>query len=77
LRGKVLAHMAATEAAAGAVTVAQLRVLSRAATPVSNVCSLQVDVLPGVDVLAFATADGCILLQQVTGLPAMEHLSCG
>lgn len=42
------------------------RVRSRSVgSPVSNICSFQVDLFPGVSYVAYALSDGCIIVQQV------------
>ncbi len=37
---------------------------SRTASPCSNICCFQADLAPGVNYVAFATSDGCIIVQQ-------------
>lgn len=51
-------------AAEGSVLVPRVKTRTVGA-PISNICTFQADVLPGVNFAAYTLSDGCIVLQQV------------
>ena len=71
---ELLSVDAAEDSTGSLAPPARLRVASRTAAPVSNVCSFQADLLQGVNHIAFATSDGCIVIQQVSAWAGAPRL---